>query len=472
MGRNRQNNSRRRGGGGGNNSNNSNNAVLTARQNPPGAQPPQLQGNDQKNANTPWSLSLVDANPPPPPPTSTTAATTAATAAPLRPHHFRRNKTAPLATHFAERMHLSYLQDTLDYEAYKAKQTAYLQRVADLERAILERTVFVDHMRSSSSSSNPDNLFQLQRFMETNFGPVDECVMVSIDGRQQTWNGNSHGNNRSNHHHHHRRNHHHNHHVRSARVRFVYKEDAEKIFGNRPLSHAQPVRLPCRVLGSVGHDIRVQPSRRYDLRTEWSGPTMVLPVTGLEGGHWVPSRHDVYELWHGTPPPAPPEEWITETRIPGYSFTPHAASLSAKAASGYHLSLKIDLKRRTVEITARRASAFCYGQVETYRFDTPNNNNNNNNDQHAEQDVLVIRFKELIHHMELCRDEEHSTTTFSLTDSSSSSSSSHCYLIARLSVPPRLYRETMVHEDHHPAGRVTRQRCLEFAGMAATTLFG
>jgi len=375
-------------------------------------------------------------------------------------------------------MHLSYLQDTLDYEAYKAKQTAYLQRVADLERTVLERTVFVDNVRDLRQQS-AEHLKKLQRFMETNFGPVDECVMVSVRGQARNGShSNHHHHNHQQQHHNHRRNHHHssnnnNHtnHFPSARVRFVYKEDAEKIFGNRPLTQAKPVRLPCRVVGHLGHEIRVQPSRRYDHMAELSGQTMVVPVTGLEMGHWIPSFHDVYESWDstnrtttdGSEPPE--EEWMTETRIPGYSFTQNATSLSAKAAAGYHLSLKIDLKERTVEVTARRTSAFCYRQLDTYQFDTHNDYN-----QHSEQDVLVVRFKELVHHMELCRDE--STTGGTSFGEHHAAQASSYYLIARLTVPPRLYREISFRDDNRSGGCVTRQRCMDFAGIAATTLFG
>jgi hypothetical protein len=255
---------------------------------------------------------------------------------------------------YNEHAHQRYTDRLLADEGHKTKQSAYSKQIQELENEKLHRTVFVTNVLDLTQEQNLRNL---QRFMETNYGPVEECVKDKYRGKRK-------GKSKSR--------------YPPARIRFQRKQDAEKLFGGHSLNGASQVPITCSAAGNRGK-IFASPAQRYENMIEAAdlkGPIIDFPIKGIALGHWCPDDEDAYLAWTQAlgeveaTESKPSEEWIEEVGV----------------TSAY--KVQIDLSRRQVEVslTGGGGGIFGFGTHTNYSY------------------FMSFRFKTLRNYIDVCRD--------------------------------------------------------------------
>jgi hypothetical protein len=235
--------------------------------------------------------------------------------------------------------------DTLKYQQDKSAQSEYLSTIAEVEKDILSRTVYVTQVKDLKQESN---LTELKRFFEINYGRVEECVRAPFTGKKGKRN----------------------HNFPHARVRFVLKEDAEKIFGGKELLLARtegPVDITaCSV--AHGKAIKVRPSDQYPnmAKESLSESHLEFNASTIALGHWFSaSGEDSYRIV------SPGEEQGRATNVWLEEIKPSCFA-----------SVKIDLRKRAVEIELHTQGGELTRFMALLAYHT--------------RDVIAFRFKDLL----------------------------------------------------------------------------
>ena len=218
----------------------------------------------------------------------------------------RRSEAVRLTREFAERSRRRYVDATLSSEEVQARYSVYRQYIADKEKDVLSRTVFITQVRDLHV---PGNLERLRSFMEQTYGPVVECKATSFSGR---------ANRRQR--------------VRypPARVQFQSKASAEGIFGGVELLRVrQAVPINCPV-GYKNGQICVKPSELYDdmMNSALKGSVVVVNGSLLSLGHWIAASDELVPIENEE---TEESEWVqvTQCAVP---------------------VIKIDIHKRVVEL--------------------------------------------------------------------------------------------------------------------------
>jgi hypothetical protein len=150
------------------------------------------------------------------------------------------------------------------YQAHKKEHTEHAKIIAEREKELLSRTIFVTNVKDLRNSHN---LSLLKVFFQRAYGPVEHCVLASHSGKS--------GRGQS---------------FPKARLRFKHERDAKAIFGGTSLSLVEsPVTLYDSTVGHRGN-LRVFPSKPYQGMDESPDENRVEMVPRL----------DTTALWRAT----------------------------------------------------------------------------------------------------------------------------------------------------------------------------
>jgi hypothetical protein len=266
----------------------------------------------------------------------------------------RKQQAARSEAQFSERSRQAYINDRLVYEENKRAQSEYLNRVAEIEKDILSRTVYFFQAKNLRKD---ENFRALRSFVERNYGHVQEFVLFN-DRKKRT------------------------HDYPGARVRFQFKRDAEDFFGGTELLR---VSSPFKeFFCPVGHrgKIRVKPCPPYaDMaKDELEGSVIKFTASALCLGHWFPSGEDVYSTWNDEAVGEDCNEWFGELD------------------TGITCTVSIDLNNRIVELEESGIEGLSRLALLRARFQGDMASIN--------RYFATFRFKELVKHIDICVDPE------------------------------------------------------------------
>jgi hypothetical protein len=282
------------------------------------------------------------------------------------------------------------VEHAVDYEKRKAEHDKELSRIVLLEMELLSRTVFVGNVLPLDKANN---LAELRRFMEREYGRVQVCVQKKIRKNDRYPVG---------------------------KVRFVKASDAQKIFQGKTLlevcreqSKSQKIKVPCASVGYKGQiTVWPQPHSPGMLEDEeLDTHTVMVETSQLSLGHWFPKGEDAcVDL--------PSLKELCESF--GNRWVEKAHSTSLKP------TLKFNWRRGVVEIEVTQVEANEGLETDFHNilYDLWDMN-----DMNESRTFASFRFKDLVRPIELCRCEKHSF-----------------YLIFSLKHPPRLYSEVLLTE--------------------------
>jgi len=294
----------------------------------------------------------------------------------------RRSEAAKLAAEFAKQSRQRFLDDAISSDRFRAEASNYIRSIVRIEEDILSRTVFVTDIMDLN---RPGNLDELCRFFEQRYGPVKSCEKTSYNGR---------------------RNHRGKKRYPPARVQFLHKTDAEKLFGGMELLRVnKAVKIDCPVgrrLPSGLHQIYVRPSQKYTgmAEDELKASVISFETLALSLGHYCPFEKEIYDF----PPDdaekeGSPDEWLEEVR------------------TDTKISFRVDLRRRVIELASSGSDELVSSSFLGAMFDSLNLRN-----------FCSFRFKALDGPIELCHDSE---------------SPNEYSLIFSLKYPPKLETEVL-----------------------------
>ena len=186
----------------------------------------------------------------------------------------RRSEARRLTREFAERSRRRFVDAALSSEQVQERYSAYRKYIADKEKDVLSRTVFVTQVRDLRS---PGNLLGLRRFMERTYGQVVECKATRFPGRHRRAKRVT---------------------FPPARVQFQSKVSAEKIFGGVELLRVrQAVPVFCPV-GYKNGQIWVKSCELYDdmIESALKGSVVVVNGSMLSLGHWFPACDELIPI--------------------------------------------------------------------------------------------------------------------------------------------------------------------------------
>lgn len=248
----------------------------------------------------------------------------------------RRRQAAQAVARYHEQTLRRELEDSLLYESHKEHQSKYLAKVAELERDILSRTIFVTQVKDLNQAQN---LMRLRSFFQTTYGPVEECVKAKFKkrGKRNTTR------------------------FPPARVRFYRKADAEKIFGGKNLLQVLQDRNIIKIVEStVGFRgcLRVRPVEPYHGMVEHllSDSVITMNATSFSMGHWFSEFEDTYDTYE--------LDASSTSGLEGSQFLEEAVVNTG-------VRVKLDLKTRTVqlEVNADPSSLLLFGShIISFRF--------------------------------------------------------------------------------------------------------
>jgi hypothetical protein len=251
-----------------------------------------------------------------------------------------------LAARYAERAQLRHVDDVLSYEESKKKQLDYQRFFVDKEQEILSCTVFVDCARDLN---NPGNLQQLQQFMASTFGPVFECKATYYPWIKRSKQRNK---------------------FPPARVRFLRKTDAEKIFGGLDLIRASANRSVKWLMCPIGYKngtIRVRPSELFPdmMGEELKGAVISLDSLSVSMGHWCRAQDEMmvdsaveeaYDEWLEEVKMAPPPQMMPPPQIGAFAQAIAADIWGSFDGHASAPQIRIDLNKRTIELVLHQNS--------------------------------------------------------------------------------------------------------------------
>lgn len=200
----------------------------------------------------------------------------------------RKRSNLKAKAQYAEKNHALFLNDVLLDERRKADYEAYGQKMEEAEEGILSRAVIISQVKNLRDERN---LLLLRQFLSDTYGPLDSIqCFVRSGGRQ--WRD-----------------------FPLARVRFVSRKDAEKIFGGVPRSKvaAKDVYIPCTTVG-YKREIRVKPQTSYSNVKDpnLSGPIVSIDATALALGHWCPREPEICQGLIPEENDTAAEQWLEE----------------------------------------------------------------------------------------------------------------------------------------------------------------
>ena len=303
------------------------------------------------------------------------------------------------------------------YEEHKAEQKKYRERIVELERDALSRTVFITNVADLNKN---ENLRKLELFLAERYGPVQICERATFVGKKGKGSR-----------------------FPPARVRFQYKRHAEQLFGGKTLlevrkEQSRPFQVPCPPVGYKNGYILVRPSIQYQgmIHEDITGSRVIeFPSHDLAFGHWFPSGEDAYVNMVGDEETLHSESnlWLEEIRT--------------------HLDpiLRFDLPRTTVELDFSHCR------------DSPSVHLGNDSVLHGVFSILDLlgeglvrtkqmasfRFKDLVYSIELCQTDGEEMYDF----------------VFSLKQPPRLYHIT----ESIIQARDSKTRCTELSGIPQET---
>lgn len=188
----------------------------------------------------------------------------------------RRSKAARLSAKFTSQTHHQILNDAIRYEQAKEHQLNYTKVVANLEKGMLSRTLFVTGARDLNE---PRNVQLLKVFFEQNYGPVEVCFVATYETRRKKQRVSATGAS-----------------YPPARVRFRNVNDCEKVLRDSANSDGL---FKCPSVGAIMSNsmIKVARSTRYDNMTKdvLDGNTVQYYGENLSLGHWIPN--DIIDVW-------------------------------------------------------------------------------------------------------------------------------------------------------------------------------
>jgi hypothetical protein len=181
-----------------------------------------------------------------------------------------------IACQFAHISQERHMENIISDEEYKHEQSAYRKMLAEKEKEVLSTTIFVTNVKDLNMQANVE---ALNRFF-ARYGPVVECKATYFRTRSGKKK-------------HHR--------FPPGQVRFVRKQDAEKVFGGVELLKVRKtVQLDCPTVGNK-EKINVKPSMLHEdmIEDELRGAVVTVRADKLTLGHWCPHREEMQILGEG-----------------------------------------------------------------------------------------------------------------------------------------------------------------------------
>jgi RNA recognition motif-containing protein len=178
-----------------------------------------------------------------------------------------------IARKFAHASQQRHTENIISDEQYKHEQSAHRKVLAEKEKEVLSTTIFVTNVKDLN---NRVNVEALNRFF-ARYGPIAACKATCFRTRSGSKK-----------------------YCRfpPGQVRFVRKQDAEKIFGGEELLKVRKtVQLDCLFAAKYGK-INVKPSMLHDemIEEELRGAVVTVRADKLTLGHWCPHREEMQIL--------------------------------------------------------------------------------------------------------------------------------------------------------------------------------
>lgn len=176
----------------------------------------------------------------------------------------RWSKAARLSQDFQYRSRKRCVDDVLSAEAWKENFSQYNKVIAEKERDLKSRSVFVTNIRDANFDRNVQ---EFRLFMESTYGPVIECKKTHFQGKQRRGMTTRYP---------------------PVRVTFQFAASAEKIFDGVELRNVKKsVPVFCSV-GCKHGTVTVKPCRIYPdmMESALSGSVISINCMGLWLGQW------------------------------------------------------------------------------------------------------------------------------------------------------------------------------------------
>lgn len=330
----------------------------------------------------------------------------------------RRSQAAKLAAKFTSHTHQQILKDAIRYEHAKEGQLNYAKVVADLEKNMISKTLFVTGVRNLRE---PRNVQLLKFFFEQNYGPVEDCFASTYGPRRTSTSprGNSSET------------------FPPGRVRFRNLSDYDKVLASKDKDGL----IYCPSVGVIKRScIKVGSSLKYDDMTKdvLEGHIVQFNTSSLSLGHWIKDdmiKDDMFKEFEAQED----DEGIKKSQPQKIDFEWLEACCLLDTTD---LRIEMNLSKRIIKIErtatkkANSGDAFNF----LYFLDT------------VRKERMTFRFKEIDDTIELCK---HKT--------SNNAEDEYCMIIS-LKHPPKIEESVydLLNLDEHE-DRWTR--CIKFGNL-------